>query len=61
MGDVQTLDIEWGFLLTFTIISIIGIIIGGYLSKFIQSEKLKKSFGFFVLAMAVYIIYKELR
>lgn len=61
MGDVQTLDIEWVFLLTFTLISILGILIGGFLSKFISGEKLKKSFGFFVLIMAFYIIYKELK
>jgi uncharacterized membrane protein YfcA len=61
MGDVQTLDIEWVFLLTFTAISIIGIVIGVFLSKFISGEKLKKSFGFFVLIMAAYIIYKELK
>ena len=61
MGDVQTLDIEWVFLLTFTLISIIGIVIGVFLSKFISGEKLKKSFGFFVLFMAIYIIYKELK
>lgn len=61
MGDVQTLEIEWAFLLTFTLISIVGILIGVFLSKFISGEKLKKSFGFFVLIMAVYIIYKELK
>ncbi|WP_298550888.1 sulfite exporter TauE/SafE family protein [uncultured Algibacter sp.] len=60
-GDMQTLDIEWTFLLTFTLISIIGILIGVFLSKFVSGEKLKKSFGFFVLIMAVYIIYKELK
>ncbi|WP_396600350.1 sulfite exporter TauE/SafE family protein [Algibacter sp. R77976] len=60
-GDVQTLDIEWAFLLTFTLISIIGIVIGVFLSKFISGEKLKKSFGFFVLIMAIYIIFKELK
>lgn len=59
IGDVQTLDIEWVFLLTFTLISIIGIILGVFLSKFISSEKLKKSFGVFTLLMAIYIIYKE--
>ncbi len=59
MGDVQTLDIEWGFLLSFTIISIAGIILGVFLSKFISAKRLKKSFGFFILFMAVYIIYKE--
>ncbi|MDN3665648.1 sulfite exporter TauE/SafE family protein [Algibacter miyuki] len=59
-GDMQTLEIEWTFLLTFTAISIFGIILGNYFSKFISSSKLKKSFGFFVLLMAVYIMYKEL-
>jgi uncharacterized membrane protein YfcA len=60
-GDMQTLNIEWPFLLTFTGISIIGIVLGTYFSKFISGKKLKKSFGFFVLLMAVYIIYKELK
>ena len=59
IGDVQTLKIEWVFLLSFTLISIIGIIIGVFLSKFISSQKLKKSFGFFTLIMAIYIIFKE--
>ena len=61
MGDVQTLDIEWGFLLIFSLISILGIILGVFLSKFISGPKLKKSFGFFILIMAIYIIYKELK
>lgn len=60
-GDMQTLDIEWTFLLTFTGISIIGIVLGTYFSKLISGNKLKKSFGFFVLFMAIYIIYKELK
>lgn len=60
-GDMQTLNIEWAFLLTFTAISIVGIILGTYLSKFISGSKLKKSFGFFVLLMAIYIMYKELK
>lgn len=59
MGDVQTLTIEWGFLLTFTVISILGILIGVGLSKFISSQKLKKGFGFFTLIMAIYIVYRE--
>jgi uncharacterized membrane protein YfcA len=59
IGDIQTLQIEWVFLLTFTLISIVGILIGVFLSKFVSSKKLKKSFGFFTLVMAIYIIYKE--
>ena len=58
-GDVQTLDIDWAFIILFSLISVLGILIGVYLSKFISGEKLKKSFGFFTLIMAMYIIYRE--
>ncbi len=60
LGDVQNLDIDWNFLLSFTAISILGIFIGMWLNKFIDGKKLKKVFGWFVLVMGVYIIYKEL-
>lgn len=60
LGDVQNIEIEWGFLLAFTGVSIIGIFMGMYLSRFISGKKLKKGFGWFVLVMAIYIIYKEL-
>lgn len=60
LGDVQNLDIDWAFLLSFTAISVAGIFIGIWLNKFINGKKLKKAFGWFVLAMAIYIIYKEL-
>lgn len=58
-GDMQTLEIDWIFLLSFTFISVLGILLGVFLSKFISSKKLKKSFGLFTLIMAVYIIYRE--
>lgn len=60
LGDVQNLAIDWTFLLIFTTISVIGIFIGVYTTKFISGEKLKKGFGWFTLLMALYIIYKEL-
>lgn len=60
IGDVQNLEIDWVFLLIFTGMSILGIFFGGYLNKFIDGKKLKKGFGWFVLVMGVYIIWKEL-
>ena len=60
LGDVQNLDIDWKFLLSFTAISVVGIFIGIWLNKFIDGKKLKKAFGWFVLIMGIYIIYKEL-
>ncbi|SCY23662.1 hypothetical protein SAMN05192588_1811 [Nonlabens sp. Hel1_33_55] len=60
LGDVQNLEIDWAFLLKFTALSILGIFIGIWLNKFIDGKKLKKAFGYFVLIMGIYIIYKEL-
>ncbi|WP_111684218.1 sulfite exporter TauE/SafE family protein [Winogradskyella tangerina] len=60
IGDVENLEIDWTFLLIFTSISTVGIFLGIYLSNFIEGKKLKKGFGWFVLIMGVYIIYKEL-
>ena len=59
MGDVQNMDIEWTFLLSFTSLSVIGIFIGIYFTKFIDAIRLKKSFGWFVLAMGVFILLRE--
>ncbi len=60
LGDLSNQVIDWKFLLTFTALSIVGIFIGSFLTKYIPGDKLKKSFGWFVLAMAIYIILKEL-
>jgi uncharacterized membrane protein YfcA len=60
IGDVENLEIDWTFLISFTFVSVIGIFLGVYLSKFIEGKKLKKGFGWFVLVMGIYIIYKEL-
>ncbi len=60
VGDIETMEIDWGFLIIFTSISIGGIWLGIFLSNFIDGKKLKKAFGWFVLVMAVYIIWKEL-
>ena len=59
LGDVQNYDIDWIFLGTFTGLSIIGIFLGIWLNKFIDGNKLKKGFGWFVFIMGIYIIFKE--
>lgn len=60
IGDIQNFEIDWFFLLSFTSISVIGIFLGRYFSKFINENKLKKVFGWFVFLMALFIIIKEL-
>lgn len=60
IGDVQNLSIDWVFLGIFTALAAIGIFIGIWLNNFIDGKKLKKGFGWFVLVMGIYIIYKEI-
>lgn len=59
-GDLGHFDIQWKFLLEVTAIAITGLLIGSLISKKIPGEKLKKGFGWFVLAMGIYIILKEI-
>ncbi len=59
LGDVHHTDLNWNFLLPFTGLSIIGIFLGMYFARFVAPEKLKKGFGWFVLAVAGYVILKE--
>lgn len=60
VGDMSNMQVDWPFLIEFTALSVVGIFVGTYMSKYIPGEKLKKSFGWFVLVMGVYIIAKEL-
>lgn len=61
IGDLQGSEIiDWTLLGGFTVFSIIGILIGIMLSKKIPGAKLKKSFGWFVLLMGIYILVKEI-
>jgi len=61
IGDLQGSEIiDWKLLGIFTAFSVTGIFIGILLSKKIPGQKLKKGFGWFVLIMGIYIIFKEL-
>ena len=59
LGDALTMDIDWLFLSIFTSISFAGIFIGSYLSNFIDGDKLKRGFGYFIFVMAIFIFYME--
>lgn len=60
IGDVQNLVIDWTFLLTFSAISVVGIFIGMYLTKYTNESQLKKIFAYFVILMATIILLKEM-
>jgi len=59
IGDVQNLDIDWLFLITFTLISVIGIFTGQMFSQKVEDNKLKMVFGVFVILIGVVILLIE--
>jgi uncharacterized protein len=59
-GDIGSgQEINFSFMFIVSGIAIVGIFVGTYLSRFIESEKLKSAFGWFVFVMGIYIIGSE--
>lgn len=59
IGDIENHNIDYEFLITFSLISILGIYIGQALGLKIDGRKLKKGFGYFILIIGICIVIKE--
>jgi len=61
LGDLgnPAISIDYFFLVQLIAISICGLFVGIYLSKFIDGKRLARGFGFFVLFMGAFVISKE--
>ncbi len=59
LGDVTHQPVEWPFLLGFTTVTIIGVLLGGKLSDRFNGRQLKIGFAYLVVIMAAYILLKE--
>lgn len=59
LGENNPAGLDWGLLLSVTAFAIIGIFIGMKFSQYIDGDRLKPAFGWFVFVMGLYIILKE--
>ncbi len=61
-GDVwsQGDKMNWSFLALISMLSIVGILIGGQLAKRLETKYLRKGFAWFVFVMSIFILTKEL-
>lgn len=59
LGDLSNRSMDWGFLMPFAGIAILGIFMGMALADKVNGAQLKRGFGFFVLAVAAFILIKE--
>lgn len=57
LGDVSShVPISYPFLMLFSAFAIAGIILGSYLTKYINDTRLKPAFGWFVLFMGIFVL-----
>ena len=59
MGYLGQINIDWYLMLTFTAVAISGVIGGTYFSSKIQGAKLQQAFGYFLIAVAIFILIKR--
>ena len=61
LGDYNSFALlDWSILLKFTTSSVVGLFIGNKISKRVNANNLKTSFGYFVLFTGICIVVKEL-
>jgi len=60
IGDLLNYPMDWNILLSITALAAVGILIGNKIQKNISADRLRRTFGWFILAMGLWILVKEL-
>lgn len=60
-GDAGHYPTDWTLLGAITALAVAGVFAGGVLARSIPASHLKIGFGWFVLAMGLYILVKEIK
>ena len=61
MGDIiQGNTMDWNLLAIFTVVAVLGMFVGLYVTRFVNQNHLKKIFGWFIITFAAIMIIKEL-
>ena len=61
LADTGHFDIQWRLLIIISLIAIVGVFAGGRLAQKIQSDRLRKGFGWFVLLTGIAVIIQQLQ
>ncbi len=59
LGYIDRVAIDWNSIISFTIAASAGTVLGAYLTKYIDAKQLQKGFGYFVLAVAVFVLIRR--
>ena len=58
-GYLDQVDVQWGFIATFTAVAIVGVLAGSHLVKYVSQSALKRAFAIFLLFMSMFIFYMQ--
>lgn len=59
IGYLGKVDLDWSLTVTFTFLAGLGTVLGGYLSQFVEAKNLQKGFGYFLLAVAAFVLFQN--
>lgn len=59
LGYLGKVDLNWQLVGSFIVAASAGTVLGAYLSQFVDSKKLQKSFGYFLLAVGALILFQN--
>lgn len=59
LGYLGQVDLNWSLMTSFTIVASLGTLAGAYLSNFVQAKQLQKGFGYFLIAVAAFVLFQQ--
>ncbi|PAX52969.1 sulfite exporter TauE/SafE family protein [Brunnivagina elsteri] len=59
LGYLGHVSLDWNLMLSFIVAASIGTIFGAYLAEFVPANRLQKSFGYFLLAVAALVLVQN--
>lgn len=57
--SINQFTFNWTILISFTLLSAVGLFIGGHLSEMVTPRALRRGFGWFILIMGIWVIIRE--
>ena len=59
LGYLTQVTLDWNLMISFAIAASLGTITGAYLTRLIEAKALQKSFGYFVLAIGIFVLIQH--
>jgi uncharacterized membrane protein YfcA len=59
LGYLGKVELNWNLMASFTLAAGLGTFVGAYLSHFVQAKRLQKGFGYFLIAVAAFILVQQ--